>query len=136
MVEGKEHTAKVDLWALGVLAYEFLVGSPPFEDMAGHNGGYKSWHRWRIVLTFEATYRRIRNVDLKIPESVSPEAADLITRVCRSASSHQTYMLTNQLLRKEPEDRLPLSEVLKHPWIKKYEKRHSGTSGVTASRES
>lgn len=38
MVEGKDHTAKVDLWALGVLTYEFLVGSPPFEDMAGHNG--------------------------------------------------------------------------------------------------
>jgi serine/threonine protein kinase len=38
MVEGKEHTSKVDLWALGVLTYEFLVGSPPFEDMGGHAG--------------------------------------------------------------------------------------------------
>jgi len=38
MVEGKEHTSKVDLWALGVLTYEFLVGSPPFEDMNGHAG--------------------------------------------------------------------------------------------------
>ena len=39
MIEGKEHTAQVDLWSLGVLCYEFLVGSPPFEDLAGHNGG-------------------------------------------------------------------------------------------------
>lgn len=31
MIEGKEHNSKVDLWALGVLCYEFLVGSPPFE---------------------------------------------------------------------------------------------------------
>lgn len=31
MVEGKEHTAAVDLWALGVLTYEFVVGEPPFE---------------------------------------------------------------------------------------------------------
>lgn len=38
MVDGKEHTSKVDLWALGVLTYEFLVGSPPFEDMNGHAG--------------------------------------------------------------------------------------------------
>ena len=38
MVEGKDHSKEVDLWALGVLTYEFLVGSPPFEDMNGYNG--------------------------------------------------------------------------------------------------
>jgi aurora kinase len=38
MVEGKDHNEKVDLWALGVLTYEFLVGVPPFEDLSGHNG--------------------------------------------------------------------------------------------------
>ena len=38
MVEGREHTEKVDLWALGVLTYEFLVGVPPFEDLSGYNG--------------------------------------------------------------------------------------------------
>jgi serine/threonine protein kinase len=65
MVEGKEHNAKVDLWALGVLAYEFLVGTPPFEDLNGS----------------QATYRRIRNVDLHVPPHVSPEATDLIKRV-------------------------------------------------------
>lgn len=31
MVEGKSHDEKVDLWSLGVLCYEFLVGKPPFE---------------------------------------------------------------------------------------------------------
>ncbi|KAL1408184.1 spindle assembly checkpoint kinase [Vanrija albida] len=96
MVEGKEHTSKVDLWALGVLCYEFIVGGPPFEDLAGHS----------------ATYRRIRNVDLHVPDSVSPEAKDLITR----------------LLRYNPDDRLPLAEVLQHPWIKKYEKKRSSAS--------
>jgi aurora kinase len=42
MVEGKEHTEKVDLWALGVLAYEFLCGVPPFEEMSGHKGAFSS----------------------------------------------------------------------------------------------
>lgn len=32
MVEGKDHNEKVDHWALGVLAYEFLCGRPPFEE--------------------------------------------------------------------------------------------------------
>jgi len=32
MVEGRSHDEHVDLWTLGILCYEFLVGSPPFEE--------------------------------------------------------------------------------------------------------
>ncbi|KPV72415.1 uncharacterized protein RHOBADRAFT_39442, partial [Rhodotorula graminis WP1] len=67
MVENKEHTTAVDLWALGVLTYEFVVGTPPFEDMSGHAG----------------TYRRITRLEYTIPPSVSPEAADLVRKLLR-----------------------------------------------------
>jgi len=30
-VEGRDHDFSVDIWSLGVLAYEFLYGCPPFE---------------------------------------------------------------------------------------------------------
>jgi aurora kinase, other len=63
MVEGREHDATADVWSLGVLMYEFLVGSPPFEAE-----GYR------------ATYRRISSVDLRFPNIVSPGARDLISR--------------------------------------------------------
>ncbi|KAF7799406.1 hypothetical protein EIP86_010639 [Pleurotus ostreatoroseus] len=99
MVEGKEHSEKVDYWALGVLTYEFIVGSPPFEDLTGYN----------------ATYKRIAKVDLKIPSKVSPEARDLIIK----------------LLQYDPEKRLPLSDVRKHPWILKYKSKTS-TSAPTS----
>jgi len=88
MIEGKEHSEKVDYWALGVLTYEFLCGKPPFEDLSGQH----------------ATYRRICKVDLHIPDCVSPEAADLI----------------RSLLRKNPNNRLPLTQVRTHPWILQY----------------
>ena len=62
MVEGKDHNNSVDLWSLGVLMYEFLVGVPPFEDHTSH----------------KATYRKIARVDISFPSHVSPQAKELI----------------------------------------------------------
>jgi serine/threonine protein kinase len=31
----KPYDKTIDIWSLGVLAYEFCVGSPPFEDNTG-----------------------------------------------------------------------------------------------------
>lgn len=64
MVEGREHDEQVDVWSLGVLLYEFLVGSPPFEA-EGHS----------------ATYRRISRVDLRFPKGVPVDAQDLISKL-------------------------------------------------------
>ncbi|POS83454.1 threonine protein kinase [Erysiphe pulchra] len=57
------YTEKVDLWSLGVLTYEFLVGEAPFED------------------TPVMTQRRIARAEMTIPSFVSPEAKDLIKRL-------------------------------------------------------
>ncbi|KAF8506321.1 kinase-like protein [Gautieria morchelliformis] len=65
MVEGRDHTEKVDHWALGVLAYEFLCGVPPFEDLSG----------------YRATYKKISKVDFIIPDTVKDDAKDLIKRL-------------------------------------------------------
>ena len=88
MVEGRDHDEKVDIWSLGVLCYEFLYGSPPFEA-EGHS----------------ATYRRISRVDLRFPKEpeVSEGAKDLIRK----------------LLVKDPNQRMALADVPKHPWIAK-----------------
>ncbi|KAM0697483.1 hypothetical protein Q7P36_002337 [Cladosporium allicinum] len=57
------YTEKVDLWSLGVLTYEFLVGEAPFED------------------TPVMTQRRIAKCDMTIPPNLSAEARDLIKRL-------------------------------------------------------
>lgn len=67
MLRGKEegwYNEKVDLWSLGVLTYEFLVGEAPFED------------------TPVMTQKRIARGEMTIPPFVSAEAKDLIKRVC------------------------------------------------------
>jgi aurora kinase, other len=65
MVEGREHDHTVDVWCLGILMYEFLVGRPPFEA-----DGNKE------------TYRRIAHVDYSVPPgSMSDLASDLIRQL-------------------------------------------------------
>ncbi|KAK5086869.1 spindle assembly checkpoint kinase [Lithohypha guttulata] len=54
---------KIDLWSLGVLMYEFLVGEAPFED------------------TPVMTQRRIARGEMTVPSFVSPEARDLIKKL-------------------------------------------------------
>lgn len=81
MVEGKAHTEKVDHWALGVLAYEFLCGVPPFEDQ-----GYSGMSLLSLLSVqhnddTEATYKKISKVDFEIPDTVKADAKDLIIRV-------------------------------------------------------
>lgn len=61
---------KVDLWSLGVLTYEFLVGEAPFED------------------TPVMTQRRIARADMTIPSFVSPEARDLVKKVSGAKYSY------------------------------------------------
>jgi len=87
MIEGKPHDVWVDVWSLGVLMYEFLVGNPPFEAQGHHE-----------------TYKKISKVDVEYPPHISPMAKDLISK----------------LLVKNPGDRLALSKVEDHPWIRQH----------------
>ncbi|XP_069547078.1 aurora kinase A [Brachyistius frenatus] len=74
MIEGKTHDEKVDLWSLGVLCYEFLVGHPPFE-----------------AKTHEETYRRIARVEYTYPAqaNISAEAKDLVARLLKHNPLHR-----------------------------------------------
>jgi aurora kinase len=59
IVNYTSYNNKVDLWSLGVLMYEFLVGEAPFED------------------TQVLTCKRIVRCEMTVPSYVSPEAKDL-----------------------------------------------------------
>jgi len=86
---------------LGVLAYEFLCGRPPFEEKQE-----------------KPTYRRICKVQYTFPGHVSAEAQDVISR----------------LLVYEADKRMPLSEVLEHPWILKYKRASGATNTPSPSK--
>ncbi|XP_018335140.1 aurora kinase C-like [Agrilus planipennis] len=62
IVDNKIYGKYVDHWCLGILCFEFLVGSPPFESQNS-----------------EETYNRIRTVDIKFPPHVPSGAINLIS---------------------------------------------------------
>lgn len=66
MIEGKHYDDSIDQWCLGVLCYEFLVGSPPFESEDS-----------------ETTYSKIRRIEVRYPKFVSVGARDLISKLLR-----------------------------------------------------
>eukprot|EP00484_Ammonia_sp_Unknown_P020724 CAMPEP_0197025382 /NCGR_PEP_ID=MMETSP1384-20130603/5750_1 /TAXON_ID=29189 /ORGANISM="Ammonia sp." /LENGTH=325 /DNA_ID=CAMNT_0042453909 /DNA_START=19 /DNA_END=995 /DNA_ORIENTATION=- len=64
MIDKKKHDPTVDVWALGVLMYEFLCGTPPFESEQQRD-----------------TFLKIKNEAPVFPGSVSAEARDLIKKL-------------------------------------------------------
>ncbi|XP_059431761.1 protein phosphatase 2C and cyclic nucleotide-binding/kinase domain-containing protein [Corylus avellana] len=66
IVQGKGHGFPADWWALGVLVYFMLHGEMPFG----------SWRESELD-----TYAKIAKGQLNLPETLSPEAVDLLTKL-------------------------------------------------------
>ena len=92
ILAGKDCSNKsIDLWSLGVILYEFLVGVPPFNDD-----------------TVDKIFANILDLKLEWPtigyeeDCLSPEAYDLITK----------------LMDKDPIKRLDIQGIKKHDFFK------------------
>ena len=64
MIDKKPYNHKVDTWCVGVLCYELLAGSPPFEDEDTN-----------------VTYRKIAAVKYEFRPNMSPLVRDLLNNL-------------------------------------------------------
>ncbi|KAF7371049.1 Kinase-like protein [Mycena sanguinolenta] len=103
MVEGKEHNEKASLLSVDYWALGVLT----YEFMIGAPP-------FEDRKSVNNTYARITKVDLKFPPTLSSDAKDLISK----------------LLVYDPQQRLALTEVLRHPWIVKYRLKAVAADGV------
>lgn len=85
-MEGEDYGDSVDIWCIGVLAYELILGKTPFYN-----------------LSRKETTKKIKEVDYEIPEGVSKDAKDFIDKI----------------LKKNPDQRVGIDEVLKEKFLQK-----------------
>ncbi|CEH12118.1 kinase-like protein [Ceraceosorus bombacis] len=108
---GTPHGHGVDLWAFGILIYEFLNGTPPFDSLDERNVDRDQFETYNHYAATGKKYAnfytkaRIKTIDYSFPDEMPNQAKDLV----------------NRLLQVKPAQRLPLDQVMQHPWIKKWD---------------
>ena len=102
MIKGVPYDYRIDLWSIGILTYELLVGKPPFNDD-----------------TYKGTYKNIIDGNITYPDYLSEEAKDFISSLLvQKAQDRMTLdMIKNHQWIAINKDRMTLDMIKNHQWI-------------------
>jgi len=88
MLNGRPHDKRIDHWSLGCIAFELLIGRPPFESIEGETAS-------------QNTHKNILAGKVPYPPDFPRDARAVI----------------DGLIQPSPENRMELEELLKLPWL-------------------
>ena len=94
VLRGKPYDKSVDLWSIGIITFLLLCGYLPFDD--------------------KHSEREIARQTIQDPVPFHNSIWNKF--------SHEAKQFVDGLLKKKPEERLTITQVLEHPWIKKFSK--------------
>ena len=94
ILKGEPYDKSVDLWSIGIITFFLLCGYLPFYD--------------------KYSERETARQTIKDPVPFQSKIWCLFSR--------EAKQFVNGLLKKNPEERLTITQVLEHPWIKKFNK--------------
>jgi len=64
VIKGEKYTKSVDWWAVGILVYEMLTGSPPFIDN-----------------DIQKLFQKVTTGDIKFPDYITQDASDFVSQL-------------------------------------------------------
>ena len=94
VLRGKPYDKSVDLWSIGIITFLLLCGYLPFDD---------------------------KHSEREIARQTIQDPVPFNSKIW-SKFSHEAKHFVDGLLKKRPEERLTITQVLEHPWIKKFSK--------------
>jgi len=79
MIDKSQYDKRVDIWSIGVLAFELMTGKPPFESDS-----------------FDETTTKIKKLTIEFPPYLSPEAIDFVLFILKINPSERPSL--NQIV--------------------------------------
>ena len=104
-VKGKGHGLAADVWGMGVLLHELVVGQSPFANAAAGGAGNNELDMYETIVSHTKG-----SLGQRLPKDISPELKDLLEKLLAPGEKERLWLLGATAH--------GIGAVRQHPWFK------------------